>query len=190
MPTNGKTESYSIPRRQFIKFIGTFESKFHLDWKIVWHQIDPIWFLFGFVINFQPIQRMHPVEYERYSSLRSINSPQTDLDIQQSVVSTIKSNIWKENVFSVANYFLVNIFFSLLGEDLEFVDVHQDDLAGETWDSFESSDFYENLDNQQAESAATSTTKTVLLQTGDGKSGTISHHFEDSSSRIETNFWQ
>lgn len=52
------------------------------------------------------------------------------------------------------------------GEDLEFVAVGNDemneDLAGETWDSFESSDYYENLDNLQTHNeAATSTTRTT-----------------------------
>lgn len=51
---------------------------------------------------------------------------------------------------------------SSTGEDLEFVDVNQDEIPGETWDSFESGDFYENMDNQQplAETTASSTTKT------------------------------
>ncbi|XP_055309472.1 uncharacterized protein LOC129573192 isoform X2 [Sitodiplosis mosellana] len=98
---------------------------------------------------------MHPLEYERYTSLKRPYAQQTellpmfqpiltqptlpDMDLQQSVVSTIKS------------------------EDLEFVDVNQDEMPGETWDSFESSDFYENLDNHQphAETAASSTTKTI-----------------------------
>ncbi|XP_055307774.1 uncharacterized protein LOC129571921, partial [Sitodiplosis mosellana] len=101
------------------------------------------------------LKRMHPLEYERYMSLKRPYAQQTellpmfqpiltqptlpDMDLQQSVVSTIKS------------------------EDLEFVDVNQDEMPGETWDSFESSDFYENLDNHQphAETAASSTTKTI-----------------------------
>lgn len=62
--------------------------------------------------------------------------------------------------------------------------MHQDELPGETWDSFESSDYYENVDSQQmhAESAATSTTKTIILQPGDGKSGTKSGHFKAAAS--------
>lgn len=45
---------------------------------------------------------------------------------------------------------------------MEFVDVNQDEIPGETWDSFESSDFYEHLENgqTQSETAASSTTKT------------------------------
>lgn len=86
---------------------------------------------------------MHPTEYNRYLSLRdqSVLPPPGDLDTQQSVVSTIKS------------------------EDLEFVEVDQDemndDLQGEMGDSYDSSDYFENIDNLQtySESAATSTTR-------------------------------
>lgn len=51
-------------------------------------------------------------------------------------------------------------FIVVSGEDLEFVDVNQDEMPGETWDSFESSDFYDSFNNQatHVESAATSTT--------------------------------
>lgn len=47
---------------------------------------------------------------------------------------------------------------------MEFVEVNQDEMPGDTWDSFESSDFFDNLDTTQAHtgSAATSTTKTML----------------------------
>lgn len=58
-----------------------------------------------------------------------------------------------------------------VGEDLEFVEVNQDEMPGETWDSFESSDFYEHFDTHQAntQSAATSTTKTTKRPRPNGK---------------------
>lgn len=53
----------------------------------------------------------------------------------------------------------------ILGEEMEFVEVGQDEMPGNTWDSFESSEFYNNLDDGAQEhfdaAAATSTTKTV-----------------------------
>lgn len=68
----------------------------------------------------------------------------------------------------------------MLGEDLEFVEVNQDEMPGETWDSFESSDFYENFDTHQAntQSAATSTTKTTKRARANGKLMVFSGHFQ------------
>lgn len=50
-----------------------------------------------------------------------------------------------------------------LGEEMEFVDVNEDDMPDDTWDSFDSFDFNDDLDIPQTniESAATSTTKTL-----------------------------
>lgn len=50
---------------------------------------------------------------------------------------------------------------------MEFVEVNQDEMPSDTWNSFESSDFFEDLDTTQAHTgsasaaAATSTTKTM-----------------------------
>lgn len=66
--------------------------------------------------------------------------------------------------------YIFNLFY-ILDEDLEFVEVNQDEMPEETWDSFESSDFYENFDAHQVstQSAATSTTKTTRPALANGK---------------------
>lgn len=53
---------------------------------------------------------------------------------------------------------------------MEFVEVNQDEMPGNTWDSFESSEFYDNLDSvqEQFESTATSTTKTMKFTPNNG----------------------
>lgn len=53
---------------------------------------------------------------------------------------------------------------------MEFVEVNQDEIPGDTWDSFESSEYYDNLDGtqEQYESAATSTTKTMKFTPNNG----------------------
>lgn len=73
---------------------------------------------------------------------------QSNLDIQQPIVSTIKE------------------------EEMEFVEVNQDEMPGDTWDSFESDNIFDNLDISQAntESAATSTTKIMELHRNKGES--------------------
>lgn len=45
---------------------------------------------------------MHPLEYDRYIALQPSLSAQANLDIQQPIVSTIKSkNVIQNDVFSV-----------------------------------------------------------------------------------------
>lgn len=63
-----------------------------------------------------------------------------------------------------------SLFFFYLGEEMEFVEVNQDEIPGDTWDSFESSEYYDNLDGtqEQYESAATSTTKTMKFTQNNG----------------------
>lgn len=55
---------------------------------------------------------------------------------------------------------------------MEFVEVNQDEIPGDTWDSFESSEYYDNLEGiqEQFESAATSTTKTMKFTPNNGRS--------------------
>lgn len=65
----------------------------------------------------------------------------------------------------------INRFSPVLGEEMEFVEVNQDECPGNTWDSFESSEFYDNLDGgaqEHFESAATSTTKTMKFTPNNG----------------------
>lgn len=57
---------------------------------------------------------------------------------------------------------------------MEFVEVNQDEIPGNTWDSFESSEFYDNLDDgggdeqENFETAATSTTKFTKFTQNNG----------------------
>lgn len=57
------------------------------------------------------------------------------------------------------------------GEEMEFVEVNQDGLPDDTWDSFESFDFNDGGDVQQTNtgSAATSTTKNLATTSRNGK---------------------
>lgn len=59
-----------------------------------------------------------------------------------------------------------------LGEEMEFVEVNQDEMPDDTWDSFESFDSIDDTDVQQTitESAATSTTKTMESTSHNGMS--------------------
>ncbi|XP_031635544.1 uncharacterized protein LOC116348631 [Contarinia nasturtii] len=121
------------------------------------------------------LKRTHLSEYDRYillknhrqndlepTDLEPTEQPQFDMNIEQSVVSTIKS------------------------EDLEFVDVNQDDddMQGETWDSFESSDYFEGLDNSQMDTEAAATSTTTRMQTRDEPN----HDNESSSDSIDESF--
>lgn len=119
---------------------------------------------------------MHPSEYEQYISLKlpqshsSTSSAHANLDIQQPIVSTIKSKILGISFHSIFFIIKFAIIFFHSGEEMEFVEVNQDEFPDNTWDSFESSDFFDNLDMPHAntESAATSTTKTMELQPNKG----------------------
>lgn len=123
-------------------------------------------------MNFPRFQRTHPAEFEQYYSLTASQSQSPhSSDIQQSIVSTIKSEtairIFSEDIFTE-----ISLLFFYVGEEMEFIDVNQDDMPDDTWDSFESSfDFNEedsNIQQANIESAATSTTKNLPLTSQNG----------------------
>lgn len=132
-------------------------------------RIFVIWTIHFFFLSSECIHRnmndiyhcnnRHPLRPVRTSSSRLYRQSKVNIGLKmifQSFVLLANSNL--------------TCFFCYAGEEMEFVEVNQDEIPGDTWDSFESSEYYDNLDgtHEQYESAATSTTKTMKFTSNNG----------------------